>query len=212
VDGENAKDVFEKIYIGSPYEYRQSLNNFINSPAFIGEPVNENEKKLIYIAAIVTILSSFITVAFGGSWANIIGNYFSFGYILLYCLPVGVAVSVTRYGRYRNLLWIMFILNLAIIVSSLSMLISGSVFIRSGGVITVILMQITSLGCLSLVLDIKRFFKTDSLGGNVDSNISKLANKKNMSQEDRIEDGCPSCGGWNPQGRFECQYCKKPLC
>lgn len=207
-DGENAKDVFSKIYIGSPDEYRQSLNNFINSSAFIGEPINENEKKLIFVASILTILASFITVAFGGSWANIIGNYFTFAYIFLYCLPVGLAVSVTRYGRYRNLLWVMLALNLAIIISTLDLLSSGSVFVRHGGAVAVILMHIVSVICLSLVLDLKRFIAATSVG-DTNINASKISDKKNVPQQDKVEDGCPFCGGWNSKESKVCQYCKK---
>jgi hypothetical protein len=39
--------------------------------------------------------------------------------------------------------------------------------------------------------------------------VSKKIN--NSNQSDEIKDGCRHCGGWNPDGKTICQYCKQPL-
>ncbi len=40
---------------------------------------------------------------------------------------------------------------------------------------------------------------------------NQILKKNNPNQSEDIGDGCQHCGGWNPDGRTICQYCKKPL-
>jgi uncharacterized Tic20 family protein len=49
---------------------------------------------------------------------------------------------------------------------------------------------------------------------NTDSEFGSTQGSKktnNLNQSDEVEDGCRHCGGWNPDGKTICQYCKKSL-